>query len=397
MIFMLFHGSFGSPDENWYPQLKAQLDLLGQTVVIPQFPVDSWDDLKNTGQSYVMKHQILSNWLATIGQEIKSLPKNEKICFIGHSLGPLFILHVAEKYGIKLDCAIFVSPFLDKLDRWEFNLANASFYRTDFDFEKLKRLIPVSYVLYSDNDPYVSRNHSVLFAKAMDSSLIMVRKAGHMNSAVNLNEFPLVLDLCMTRLDLSLYQQYLVHRRKLGAQEYITAAKDRGIIRLKPDDVIDEGVFHFTHLTRSGFCTLFTGFKDYWDPTSDYMEQARIAVRRVPDFTRVIILDKPDDLKDNRILTQIKLDYSAGISIYLLLYSEVKDIVIEPDFGIWDDEYVCVVRYDTQKKSISEVELNSRSADIKQYSVWKDIILRKATKISNPEPDVDLYYNSHKS
>ncbi len=206
MKFIIFHGSYGSPDGNWFPQLKKKLELLGQEVIVPRFPVDDWDEVTKKGPSQELKNQNLENWLKAFEDTRKKLKKDDKLCFVGHSLGPLFILHVVQKYNIKLDSAIFVSPFLRPLNKaWQIYLANKSFYNAVFDFEKLKKLIPVSYVLYSDNDPYVDEEYSKEFAQKLNSSLIFVKKAGHMNSEVNLNEFPLVLELCKTRLDLSLY------------------------------------------------------------------------------------------------------------------------------------------------------------------------------------------------
>src|SRR3989338_11564243 len=213
MQFVIIHGAFGGPEENWFPELGEKLESLGQKVVIPQFPVDEWDEVTKNGPKITSKNQTLHNWLNTFEKVLTDLNQKDKLCFVGHSLGPLFTLHALEKYNIQLDSAIFVSPFLSLPDDkyWQVHLVNKSFYRTDFDFTRLKRLIPLSYVLYSDNDPYVDKKYSLDFAKNLGSSPIQVLSAGHMNSEVNLNEFPLVLELCKSRLDLSLYQKYLYH------------------------------------------------------------------------------------------------------------------------------------------------------------------------------------------
>jgi predicted alpha/beta hydrolase family esterase len=342
------------------------------------------------GPDVPLKNQSLENWLNAFEPICKTIKPGEKICLIGHSLGPLFILHAVEKFNLHLDSAIFVSPFLDKLDKWEFNLANGTFYKTDFDFEKIKKLIPVSYVLYSDDDPYVNKKHSILFAKALDSSTILVRRAGHMNGSVNLNEFPLVFDLCMSRLDLSLYQQYLRHRIKFSAQEYIIGDHDRGVIRLKPDDVIDEGIFHFQNLKNEGFCTLFTAQMDFWNPTSEYMRYARIAAKRVKNFTRVIVAENKEILKNSLLRKQIVLDLEAEIQVYLCFYDVIKGVVTDPDFGIWDNDYVCIVRYDKEKHKTDEAELNSRTEDIRKYQDWEKYILSKSEQIKSVS-DLDKY------
>src|SRR3990167_6420665 len=120
MKFVIFHGAFGSPDSNWFQELKLQLESLGQKVLIPKFPIDSWQKLTAAGHNYQMRSQTLDNWLKTAEKIVPSL-QGDKLCFIGHSLGCLFILHFLTKYKIKLDSAIFVSPFLDDLKRmWQF-------------------------------------------------------------------------------------------------------------------------------------------------------------------------------------------------------------------------------------------------------------------------------------
>ena len=168
MKFVIFHGAFGSAEGNWYPELKEKLESLGQEVIIPQYPVDDWDKVTQLGLGIDLRNQNLSNWLKLFKKEVlPKIKKDEKLCFIGHSLGPVFILHIVSKFNIKLDSAIFVSPFMDRLNLkeiWQFDHANKTFYKTDFDFDKLKELIPVSYVLYSDSDPYVKKSHTLLFA-----------------------------------------------------------------------------------------------------------------------------------------------------------------------------------------------------------------------------------------
>lgn len=176
MTFVIIHGAFGNPGENWFPWLKNQLEKLGSKIIIPKFPTP--------------ENQTLDNWLKTF-EGIKT-DINQPICIIGHSLGPVFILHAVDKFNIQLNSAIFVSPFAEKLDNPEFDKVNSSFYKTSFDYGKLKKLIPKSYVFYSDNDPYVSTRHSIDFADSLESQKIQIKGAGHFGE----REFPEILQLC---------------------------------------------------------------------------------------------------------------------------------------------------------------------------------------------------------
>jgi predicted alpha/beta hydrolase family esterase len=206
MKFVIFHGSFGNPSVNWFPDLKIKLEQYQQEVLIPQFPVDNWDELTILGPNQSHTNQNLTSWCKVIEKIIPYFKKTDKLCFVCHSLGSLFILHILEKYQIQLDSAIFVCPFLDKLNRsWQIDLVNQSFFKTDFNFPVLQKLIPVSYVLFSKTDPYVPKEKPLFFANKLHSSVIEVLNAGHMNDEIGFTKFPLVTDLCLSRLDSVIY------------------------------------------------------------------------------------------------------------------------------------------------------------------------------------------------
>ncbi|HLE07093.1 MAG TPA: alpha/beta hydrolase [archaeon] len=386
MKFVIFHGAYGNPEKNWFPELKERLEMFGQEVIAPKFPVEDWNEVSKAGHDFNPRNQTLESWMKVFDKVKSDFKKGEKLCFIGHSMSPVFILRVVEKYDLKLDSAIFVSPFLGPLGNPRFDVVNKSFYKTDFDFEKLRKLVPVSYVLYSENDPYVHEKNSKEFAEKMHSSVIFVRKAGHMNSEVNLNEFPLVLELCKSRLDLSLYQKYLAHRRELYSVPYING-KGEEIIFLDPKEVFEEGVFHFRNLRQEGFCTFLTSLK-FWDTQSKYMEEARKAAMRIK-LIRVFIIDKISDLKRSNILKQIILDMEAGINVYFCILSQIEGKTGEIDFGIWDNDYLCAVHYD-KRGGINEVKLTSRAKDIEEALKWKNIILKKAVRIKS-EKDIKIF------
>jgi len=380
MKFIIFHGSYSSPEGNWFPDLKEKLESLGQEVIIPQFQTEDWKMIAQSGPKTRVANQTLDNWLKAFDKIFQKFQKGEPLCFIGHSLGAAFILHLVDKYNLTLDCAIFVSPFLDQLGDWRFDLVNQHFYKTNFNFQKLKKFIPISYTLYSNNDPYVKNSHSIDFAKKLNSSLLVVKSAGHLNSEVNLNEFPLVFELCKTRIDLPLYQRYSAHRKDLYSIDYVKD-KNEEVVFIKPEEVFDKGVFHFRNLKHNGFCTFYTGCNKFWDSQSKYYQEARRAAKRVKNFTRVFILQKKSHLKNPKLRQQIKLDLEAGIKIYLCLFDDIKASIPEPDFGIWDNDYLCIVHAD--KQGVEEIKLSSRKKEIEEAHRWERLILKKSVKIKD--------------
>ncbi len=208
MTFVIFHGAYGNANGNWFPYVKDELLKLKQNVVLEQFPVEDYDEVVKTGPGYVAKKQTLENWMKFFENKIKpQIDLKQRVCFIGHSLAPLFILHVLTKYKIQLDSAIFVEPFLTSLglkNTWMFDLVNKTFYKDDFDFEALRKLMPVSYVVWSDNDQFVPRSNLLTVAEKLGSSTISVHNALHINAPLFTKQ-ALVVELCKTRLDPGIY------------------------------------------------------------------------------------------------------------------------------------------------------------------------------------------------
>lgn len=203
MKFVIFHGAFGSNNGNWFPWLKNELKKLHQDVILQQYPVDDFDEITKRGKKTKETIQNLKSWMNFFERNtLPLLKENELPVFIGHSLSSVFILHVVNKYRIKLDTAIFASPFLEALANektWQFDVVNSTFYKKDFDFNQLKKLIPMSYVLYGTDDPYVPNSYCLDYANKLSSVVMPIKNGGHLGS--NLKQFPEVLQICKDRIN----------------------------------------------------------------------------------------------------------------------------------------------------------------------------------------------------
>src|SRR5690349_20897890 len=96
-IFII-HGVGGTPEENWFPWLKTELEKRGHHVIVPQFPTP--------------EGQTLENWLAVLKNYEEFIAPDS--IFIGHSLGVHFVLDVAEIY--KIGAAYLVATFYEPSD-----------------------------------------------------------------------------------------------------------------------------------------------------------------------------------------------------------------------------------------------------------------------------------------
>ena len=208
MKYLIMHGSYGSPEENWFRWLESKVKETGNEVILQQFPVDDWDTVTKVGPDKIKDFtpiQSLTAWDNYFTQNILPQVNDEPFVFIGHSYAPIFILHMLQKYAFKLAGAVFVAPFFDIPDRpeiWQFYPTNKTFYSYDFDFVKIKsqilksQILGKTYVVYGDNDPYVPVEQSPLFAQKLGSEVVVVKDGGHCGSIFK--EFPLVLDLAVS-------------------------------------------------------------------------------------------------------------------------------------------------------------------------------------------------------
>lgn len=196
MQFVIFHGSFGNPQENWIPFLRENLEKDGHQVITPQMPVDVWENVVEKGEEYSSPIQNLSNWLKTFEQDVLPHLQEDNLIFVGHSIAPVFMLHAVDQYNLNLEEAIFVSPFLSVLPRWEFNTVNGTFYKIAFDFQKLQQLIKKRIAVFSDDDPYVPQEKFDEFVQFTNSEPIVIPQGRHLNSDAGFTTFPKLLELC---------------------------------------------------------------------------------------------------------------------------------------------------------------------------------------------------------
>lgn len=201
MNFILLHGSFNSYKqlkEFWLSNLEKVCLPLGHRVILPHLPTYSFEEVTSLGTEGVLQKQNLEIWLKTM-EPHSDLFIDNKTVFVCHSTGPLLALHLLSKYPFILDSAIFVSPFLSRLAKpsWQVNKVNETYYKSDFDFKKLKTQIPLSYVLYGTDDAYVETEQSLLFASKLNSEVIPVVGGGHLNKKENAD---LILELCKARI-----------------------------------------------------------------------------------------------------------------------------------------------------------------------------------------------------
>ena len=175
-VFVI-HGTGGTPEGNWFPWLKKELEKLGCQVFVPRFPTPQGQNLRS--------------WLKVF--EKYKLDFNENTIVVGHSLGPAFLLNVLEKTNKPIKAAFFVAGFTGRLDQVHFDTLNNSFADKSFDWEKIKQNCQHFEVIHSDNDPYVPLAKGEELAKHLNAKFIVLKNAGHINKESGYVTFELLL------------------------------------------------------------------------------------------------------------------------------------------------------------------------------------------------------------
>ncbi|HCK32907.1 MAG: hypothetical protein CMH32_05025 [Micavibrio sp.] len=176
---IIFHGTKGSPQGNWFPWLSAELLAKDYDVFMPHLPTP--------------QNQDLETWLKIS----KRLPIDENTILIGHSCGATFIPHLLASLSTPIDKAILVSPFTGNIGIDEYDQLNASFVDERFenlDFSSLPSKTKELILFYGDNDPYVPIDQPLQLAKQLNVNPICIKNGGHLNSEGGYDNFPELLE-----------------------------------------------------------------------------------------------------------------------------------------------------------------------------------------------------------
>lgn len=169
--FVIIHGSFGSPFENWMPWLFEKLTEKEKNVLAPQLPIinqnyDNWQQVFSVYDKYI----------------------NEKTSIIAHSLGPSFVINYLLDNNKKINNLYFVAPFYGLINIKDFDDVNCTFFKYK-SLNEAKKLFNKAFCFVSDNDPYVPQNMSIDFSNQLSAKINTISNGGHFNKNAGYTEF----------------------------------------------------------------------------------------------------------------------------------------------------------------------------------------------------------------
>ncbi|MEM6811704.1 MAG: alpha/beta hydrolase [Pseudomonadota bacterium] len=174
---VIFHGTYGSPQGNWFPWLGNHLKTKGWDVHIPTLPTP--------------KNQSLDNWKTALAEQVPNY--HDADLFVGHSCGGSFLLRLLEAELVKPHTSIFVGSVTDALGN-QFDELNKSFVDHPFDWQTIKASCNNAHVFHGDNDPYVSVAQSKIIAEKLDAPFHLIENGGHLNADSGYTSFDEILD-----------------------------------------------------------------------------------------------------------------------------------------------------------------------------------------------------------
>jgi len=184
MNFIIIHGIYGHPEENWFPWLKKQLESMSYEAIVPKFPTPI--------------DQSLESWLRVFSNYEDKI--NEETVLIGHSLGAAFILNYLERTNKKIKAAILAAGYHKVLEN-QFKELNKTFVDKEFNWEKIKSSCGRFFVFASDNDEYIPLEIGEELAKSLNAEFNMVHDGGHLNAKAGYDEFPLLLETIIIEIE----------------------------------------------------------------------------------------------------------------------------------------------------------------------------------------------------
>ena len=177
---ILVHRWSGGGADDWRPWLKSELEKLGFEVFSPTMP---------NVEEPVIEEWV--NYLRGIVGEADS-----ETYFIGHSIGCQTILRYLETLDKSVGGAVFVAGWfkLANLEDEEVRKIAEPWMNAPIDKEKVKRVLPKSTLIISDNDPYNCFEENMRGFEDIVTKTVVVPGGGHFTEDDGFKEFPKLLE-----------------------------------------------------------------------------------------------------------------------------------------------------------------------------------------------------------
>lgn len=169
---LILHAWQSGPNEHWYPWLRNELEKKQYTVHLPEIPT-------------------MPDMLPNLPTQLQFIEKNFQLdhetIVIGHSLGCLLAMRLAEKYTFGKMLLVAGWDFDDLTPEHQ------SFWSNKLDHETIKKNIKEIYCISSDNDPYMTAYTVEDMSKRLNGKFVLIKNAGHFTQKFGVVSIPELL------------------------------------------------------------------------------------------------------------------------------------------------------------------------------------------------------------
>ncbi len=175
---VIVHRWSGSPESDWYPWLRGELEAKGFTVLTPTIP-----DADNP---------TIDAWAKSLSDAVGET--DDQLVLIGHSIGCQAVLRYLASINTPVAQAVLVAPWLHLtgLEGEEEQAVAKPWLETPIDFESVRAHCPKLSLIFSDDDPHVPLKENVrLFVGEFPLAAISVLpNHGHITEDNGITELP---------------------------------------------------------------------------------------------------------------------------------------------------------------------------------------------------------------
>src|SRR3989344_1562481 len=176
----IIHRWSGGPNDDWRPWLKGELEKLKFKVFVPEMPD------RDT--------PVMGKWVKYLA-DIVGIPDSDTY-FVVHSIWCQTMLRYLENVNRRIGGAVFVAGWFDlkNLEDAETEKIAKPWIKTPIDLAKVRKVLPKSTLIISDNDPYgYFEENKEKFAE-LDSKIVVLNNAGHITKDDGYDELPEALE-----------------------------------------------------------------------------------------------------------------------------------------------------------------------------------------------------------
>lgn len=178
---IVIHGNgYSTPNDNWIPFVKAQLEAAGYIVITPQFP-----DAPHAREKY---------WIPFLKDTLNA---DEDTILIGHSSGALAALRFAEKnkiYGSVLIAAMHTDLGIE-------SERVSGYYNRRWDWETIKNNQQWILQFASKDDPWIPIAEPRHIHKQLSTEYYEFANQGHFGGDYHKPTFPELVDAVKAKLN----------------------------------------------------------------------------------------------------------------------------------------------------------------------------------------------------